>query len=154
MVHDYTIDAYRPALERRALLERDGFKRARGLAQWRSKLLETWSKVRIVRVEAESTGESRVGDSITVKAWIELGELSPGDVAVQLCSGRVDENEELSSIEVLPMDARGSPGGDDVSFSGRIVWNASGRRGFTVRVLPRHEDLAHPHETGLALWAS
>ena len=25
--------------------------------------------------------------------------------------------------------------------------------GFTVRVVPHHEDLAHPHATGLILWA-
>jgi hypothetical protein len=35
-----------------------------------------------------------------------------------------------------------------------VPCRTSGTQGLTVRVLPRHEDLGHPHETGLIVWAS
>jgi hypothetical protein len=38
-------------------------------------------------------------------------------------------------------------------FVGRVVAVAAGRQGYTVRVLPSHEDLAHPIDTGLVVWA-
>jgi len=41
-----------------------------------------------------------------------------------------------------------------VLFGAVIPCRSSGTRGLTVRVLPHHEDLGHPHETGLIAWAA
>jgi hypothetical protein len=35
-----------------------------------------------------------------------------------------------------------------------IPCRTSGTHGLTVRVLPYHVDLGHPHETGLITWAA
>jgi starch phosphorylase len=40
-----------------------------------------------------------------------------------------------------------------VRFSGTLRLEASGKRGYTVRVLPRHEALAPRMEPGLIRWA-
>jgi len=41
-----------------------------------------------------------------------------------------------------------------VLFTAAFPCTSSGTHGLTVRVVPHHEDLGHPHETGLIVWAS
>jgi hypothetical protein len=52
------------------------------------------------------------------------------------------------------MELQDTPSGGDVLFSAVIPCRTSGTQGLTVRVLPYHADLGHPHETGLIVWAS
>jgi len=51
------------------------------------------------------------------------------------------------------MHPDGQPADGKYRFVGQIPCQASGRRGFAIRVLPSHEDLANPHELGLIRWA-
>jgi hypothetical protein len=37
-------------------------------------------------------------------------------------------------------------------FTGTIKCSRSGKCGFALRVLPKHEDLAEPYEPGLVVW--
>lgn len=154
MVHQYTLAAYRPTLERRIRLEEDGFRRARGLAQWRHRVRQAWSQVRIGRVEVSLPENTRVGDSFDVRAWVQSGPLSPQDLAVQVCIGRVNDSREIVGATTLPMTQEGTAGSDGLLFRVSIPCQTSGTQGLTVRVMPHHEDLAHPHETALVLWAS
>jgi len=72
--------------------------------------------------------------------------------------GKVDEDRQIvgaTTVLMTPGDEPGSePGGDGILFKACIRCRRSGTQGFTVRVIPRHDDLAHPHATGLILWAS
>ena len=44
------------------------------------------------------------------------------------------------------------PESDVYTFEGTIPCARSGRRGFSVRVLPRHQDLLNPQAMGLVCW--
>ena len=41
----------------------------------------------------------------------------------------------------------------DTRFEGTILCNQTGQLGFTVRVIPHHDDLAQKHETTLITWS-
>jgi hypothetical protein len=41
-----------------------------------------------------------------------------------------------------------------VPYAAQVPCKGSGMQGFTVRVLPFHEDVGHPHETRLIIWAT
>jgi starch phosphorylase len=153
MVHEYTLSAYRPARERRERLEQDDNRRARDLAHWRERVTQAWKDVQITRVETPLSRDMGVGSEIEVRAWLRLGSLTPSDVVVQIYMGKVDENREIVDAVVTPMSPEGDPGPDGVPFKVRIPCQTSGTHGLTVRVLPHHEDLGHPHGTGLIVWA-
>ena len=156
MVFQYTIEAYAPALSRRARLEEDGFRRARALSAWRGRVRGAWSDVKIARLETDASEEMRVGGSFDVRVWVHPGRLSSDDLAVEICVGRLDQNQEIVGSRTVAMTQRGGggPGGDGlILFQGTVECRTSGMQGFTVRVIPRHEDLAHPQATGLILWA-
>ncbi len=154
MVHQYTVFGYRPAQARRARFEEDGMRRARALAAWRRRVEGAWSGVRIVRVEAPSNGEIRVGGHFEPRAWIDTGALDTADVTVEAYVGRVDENGEIVGGRTFLMQPDGGRVDGAVPYRTRIPWSTSGLSGFTVRVLPRHEDLVHAQGPGLVHWAT
>jgi starch phosphorylase len=153
MVHEYTVTAYRSAQERRCRLEADDYRRARDLAGWRERVVRSWKDVRVTRVETTLAREMLVGSELEVRAWVRLGALAPSDLVVQAYMGKVDENREIVDAAVTPMTPEGAAGADGLLFRVRIPCETSGTRGLTVRVLPHHEDLGHPHATGLIRWA-
>jgi starch phosphorylase len=153
MVHQYTLEGYRPAQARRDQLESDGFRRARALAAWRRRVRDAWPQLSIGRIETDVSDPVRVGGTCEVRARVRLGPLSDRDVAVQLYVGRVDENQQIVGGEIQAMVPEGRPGAEGLLFRARLPWTMSGRQGLTVRVLPHHEDLSHPLETGLITWA-
>jgi len=55
---------------------------------------------------------------------------------------------------VLPTLIAQSKGSGTYLFAGAITCRTSGRHGYAVRVLPKHEDLDNPFEMNLILWGS
>jgi starch phosphorylase len=153
MVHQY-VEGYLRAEARRAHLEEDGFRRARSLAAWKEKVRKGWRDVRVSRVEVIMPEQTRVGELFEVRAWVSLGSLAPGDVAPQVYLGKLRESRDIIQPEIIAMTYRGSASDEGVLFTAAFPCTSSGTHGLTVRVVPHHEDLGHPHETGLIVWAS
>jgi starch phosphorylase len=153
MVSQYFTEAYAPALERRTRLEAEDFQRAKNLAAWLGKVRRAWNSVEVVAVEARLPEDIRVDAEIPISVRLRTGTLKPEDLSVQLCFGTVDSDQNITAAETLPMTYVSDQGGDGLLFQTKVICRRSGMQGFTVRVLPRHEDLANPHATGLILWA-
>ena len=153
MVHQY-VEGYLRAEARRAHLEEGSFRRARSLAAWKEKVRKGWRDVRVSRVEVIMPEQTRVGELFEVRAWVSLGSLAPGDVAPQVYLGKLRESRDIIEPEIIAMTYRGSASDEGVLFTAAFPCTSSGTHGLTVRVVPHHEDLGHPHETGLIVWAS
>jgi starch phosphorylase len=154
MLHQYLVDGYQRADARRAHLEDDGFRRAKGLAGWKAKLRKAWKDVRISRVEVRMPEQTHVGESFEVLAWVQPGALSPEDLAPQVYLGRLRENRDIVEPQLVPMTREGSSSAEGMLFVATFTCATSGTHGLTVRVVPRHEDLGHAHETGLITWVA
>jgi starch phosphorylase len=153
MVAEYTTVCYLPSAERYARLTADGLKAARALAGWRRGLGKGWGQVKVTHVEAAGLDPMHVGGELLVKARVQLGPLSPDDVQVQLFHGLVDNMGEIPRPSTVAMASNGTaPEGGVWVFQGTIPCRTSGQHGYTVRVLPRHSDLASPFEPGLICW--
>jgi len=153
MVHDYLTKAYVPAQIRRAVLAQDGYRGARTLAAWRKAVRAAWPAVAILEVDADLPHELRVGGSFSVRCRLAAGPLSPEDLAVQVVLGPLDEHHQVVTSEVIPMAFHSRRDDGSLLFHAQVACSASGLQGFTVRVEPYHELLAHPHGTGLIRWA-
>ncbi|MBX9695150.1 MAG: alpha-glucan phosphorylase, partial [Cyanobacteria bacterium] len=130
-----------------------GGEKARALHQWKNRLKQRWSEVRIERVESVEQETVRVGDDLVVRAWVKLGSLTPEDVSVQIYHGQLDAYGNIAQGVVQPMVTQ-DKSGDALLFVGAIAYMTSGRHGFSVRVLPHHVDLGSQFETGIVHWAS
>ena len=80
---------------------------------------------------------------------MDLTDLSPDDVYVEVAYGRAEDSDELADVTVTELKAAESLGKGRHLFSGTLVIDRSGSFGYTVRVLPRHDALASKAELGL-----
>jgi len=82
-----------------------------------------------------------------------LGTLTPQDVSVELYYGPLDPQRQIAAAETITMTCRESIGEGKYLLVGTLPCRMSGRHGYTLRLLPRHEELVSPFEPGLILWA-
>ncbi|MGW4892689.1 alpha-glucan family phosphorylase [Kitasatospora sp. NPDC004240] len=156
MVREYVDRLYTPAaLAQRELAHAPAGGRphagARELADWKARIREAWPSVRVEHVEAECPDEAQeLGAALALRVQVTLGALEPGDVEVQVVSGRVDESDGISDAALLALKPVGGPDLDGrTRYEGSLELCRTGPFGYTVRVLPAHPLLASPAEPGL-----
>ena len=149
MVRDYVVKLYAPAASSARVAEADSQAGARELAGWKQRIRQVWGGVQVVHVESSDVGQvAEVGGSLTLRAEIQLGELSVDDVDVQVVHGRVDESDQLTDVRAVSLKSAGTAGAAQL-YEGALDLDRTGPFGYTVRVLPRHRLLAAPAELGL-----
>src|SRR5688572_15181104 len=101
MVRDYTEKLYLPAATRGAALGAESLKRAIELAHAKDRLRHKWPGVRIVGVHTSGNGHFKVGQSMQVEAMVDLGDLAPKDVHVQLYAGPITASGAIGDASPL-----------------------------------------------------
>jgi starch phosphorylase len=152
MVREYAEKFYLPSVQRGAQLAADGLKRSIDLAHAKDRLRQHWGKIKIVGVRASGNGHFKVGQELQVEAMVDLPDLRPEDVSVQLYAGAVNAAGDFENARPLPMQHAREMGPNRHLFVGTIACRSSGRQGFAVRILPGNADLATPFEPGLIAW--
>ena len=154
IVRDYAHLWYEPSAEGSERLTLNVLDRAKALATWKTRIRQQWPQLRIDRVWADNAeGQGlKVGDQLQVQAQVFLADLKPTDVAVELFHGPLDTQGLIGRGEVLPTLIAQSKGKGTYIFAGAISCRTSGRQGYAVRIVPKHEDLDNPFEMNLILW--
>ncbi|MGB9880087.1 MAG: alpha-glucan family phosphorylase, partial [Anaerolineae bacterium] len=153
MVMEYMELLYQPADRRYQRLTADRFARAKRLAEWKAYVAQHWPEIQIMGVDMDMSGEIAVGTELEVRASVKLGHLSPDDVSVELYEGALDTDQKIVEGQAIPMSYVGTEKGLSL-FMTKVRCQSSGRRGYTLRVLPRHEDLPNLLEPRLILWGA
>ena len=151
MVCDYYQRFYQPSAQMSNRLGANDFARAKRLAGWKSQMREKWQQVAINNVESDSD-DMEVGSKLQVRAEVSLGPFAPKDVSVQIYSGRVDSKGEIVSGQGIEMETVEPKGDGTYIFQGAVPCRSSGQHGYSVRVLPKHEDLDNPFIMNLITW--
>lgn len=152
MLREYTEKYYVPARDRYLRLTESDLTNGRDYLRWWQRIKSNWDRVAIKRVEIP-TDELKVSEEVTVRAWVDLANLTPGDVSVQLYAGRLDTEgfiQNGQSVEMQVADRR-----DDGTYEYVVTthYTESGARGISVRVMPHHEYLDGIYQTGMVHWA-
>jgi starch phosphorylase len=157
MVREYTEEYYMPSHQRFTSLTQPDLSRGLTYGAWLKKVRQNWAKIAIERVKIEPE-QIKVNEEISVQSWVNLGTLEPEDVTIQLYYGSLDSRDQIVAGETLDMEHCGqaeesNPGRNVHLFCCTLRYPTTGRRGFSVRALPNHEDLANPLLTNLIVWA-
>lgn len=156
MVIEYVEQLYRPVAARGERLTADAHRCARALADWRAHVRGSWGRVAVRAVDGDQ-GVARIGEHRDVRVVVDLGALSPADVAVELLHGPVGADGSLGRpvVQPLEIDSSANAGRTDgeVVYRGGFGCAVSGEYGFAVRVVPHHDDLSDWTDTGLVTWA-
>ena len=139
MARDYVEQYYLPGAAELRRRMANGGERGRELGRWELHLRRHWPKLRI--------GESTVfGDETTwlFSVPVDLGEIEPEDVAVQLYAEPHDGGTPF--IAELSLAASNTQ-----TFTGSAPANRPAED-YTVRIIPRYAGAAIPAELSLILW--
>jgi len=155
MLRDYLTLMYEPLAASADTLHGDDFKLAKALAEWKGRVTRVWSQVAIRSVENGDPSFANRGDIRQVTAILDLGELNPEDVAVQLIHGQVGPGDELYDTQTVTMELVGpEPQPGRYNFQGSFPCEVAGRYGFSLRVVPNHPNLGSFAELGKITWAA
>ncbi|XHC25545.1 alpha-glucan family phosphorylase [Phycisphaerales bacterium ac7] len=154
MVADYTDQYYVRAHAIGRDLHAEGLRGATELSQQVGRLRHLWQQVAVKRVETDAIASMPITSTVRVNASIQLGELRPNEVRVQLYTGEVTSLGDI--VHAGTVDMRPSGGADEHTglqlFTGEFRPTGSGRRGFAVRVVPRDERIVGTLIPGLITW--
>ncbi len=151
MLVEYTRHFYAPAQSMHESFAADGHALAREMARYIDKLRESWGTIAIEDLSTSSERILRVGDTISLRARVNLAGLSTDDVGVELYCGALSSEGEIERGVRLQMSPCGQEGRSAV-YCADVVCETTGRLGYTIRVLPKHRALVHPFVPGLVKW--
>lgn len=154
MVEQYAKKFYFASHEKRMALMKNNWAKGKEFSGWKSRLYENWYKVTFLSIsEEEKNGDLKVGLKYPILAEIELGELTPEDVDVQIYYGKVDDGIDATKSFVNMAHIVKKTKSSKYLYRGEINCKDTGQFGFTLRILPKHPMLINQFELGLIRWA-
>jgi glycogen phosphorylase len=151
MVREYAEKFYMPSADAYTRITGGDLGRIQQALDWRDRVRAAWHQVRIVEVTDDTTALHKLGQTVTAEALVELGGLSPEDVRVQALVGKVGSGRELIDAEMHDMEPV-EQAGNAHRFRIVVPNRQPGHRGYTIRVIPRSEDVNVPAELPLVEW--
>jgi starch phosphorylase len=153
MVREYSRRFYVSGIKlSHALMEND-LAAARSLTAWKGRVRDAWPQVAVRDVRLESRDEVAVGEAVHVTALVQLGALTPADVAVELYHGPTNGGHELANGRVVRMTPTERAADGQWRYAGDISTGESGAHAFATRIVPYNQTMTHPYETSLIRWA-
>ncbi|HPF69676.1 MAG TPA: alpha-glucan family phosphorylase [Candidatus Krumholzibacteria bacterium] len=152
MLEEYSGRFYVPCLENARRLGAEAYAKARELADWRRRVRSSWGGLKVLCVEEAPQAAQPMGSSLGIRALVDLGGLSADEVLVEVFHGPLDAQGEIGDGDTTTMQP-GEKRADGTVFTGAIPCTRAGRRGYTVRAVPRKDGFPLGRfETGLISW--
>jgi starch phosphorylase len=145
MVRQYASQAYLPAAKEGLFLAADRRAGARKRAQRKARLRELFPRIKVTDASVADLSSVLVGDSIDVRLSLDLGQLTPEEVTVELVLGhaRNGGTDDLVGAVVVPLARVGAgPAGTHVYEGGHRI-ERSGAYAYGLRVRAS-DDLGDP----------
>ncbi len=152
MVGDYYRRFYEPAAKRLETLVADDSREAKALFEFHKRLESKWKSIKVFHPVRDADGPFRVGESFNVSLQVELGDLRPEEVEVELYYGTMRAVDEVEKGYSTIMDVKEEKGGGTYVYTCTISCDRAGRYGFTSRVKPRGDDMIR-NAPGFITWA-
>ncbi len=157
MVQEYTKRLYIPSCERVMNITANGYQLVKQLAQWKQKVRDNWQHVSITAgILPVGLGNASAvsGEPISLETMVTLGNLTPGDVSVELYFGSMDSSGNVERGEYMPMQFVEETNQGTYRSKVDLVLSDSGEYGFHFRILPASVHLADKFELRLVKWAN
>jgi starch phosphorylase len=140
MVADYENRFYIPAAKHYDALLANQSEEAKKLTAQISRLRSLWKNIEIKSPVRHAQGPCRVGEKFEITSEVNLAELKPDEVDVELYYGQMKSLEDLDASKSEPMRVLEDNGNGRYLYGCALNCQSSGRFGFTVRVTPRGDE--------------
>ena len=152
MLLDYSEQYYFPALQNAQKIQASNYETAKQISAYLSKLAQEWAHIAIKDFTTNAKPVMNRGELVEIKAKVELGNLTPEEVLVEVCHGRLSTTGMIEKPKRIPMNVLAKQG-SLVEYGVSIQCEETGQHGYSARVLPLHADLPHPFLPGFITWA-
>ena len=106
MVREYMSELYEPAHLQHVRVAQSRYVAARDKARWAARIREVWDSVKFLGTNHSGPASAIIsGNSLPVRATVDLAGLNPDDVRVELVMGRIDSSGYLEDTEVMVLPA-------------------------------------------------
>ncbi len=171
LLHDYACNYYGPAAAQGRLVAAQDFAPARELAEWKARVHAAWGGVAL-RLAQPVVERIAFDAKAPLEVAVRLNGLTTRDVRVEcllhreLCSevavpvrqyshhGRAGDGVRhlgTETVFVAPLVPQAEQG-EEVVYRLDLASPWCGGLRYSIRALPQHRHLTHPHETGLMRW--
>jgi len=153
MIRDYYDRYYLKMFERSKRLQEKRFENARLIALWKYEVFSNIEKIDVVSVEfsGDSKQEYRVGEEYTGTVVLDLKEILPRWINLELVITDLDKNGNLVLTFKQAFDFVKQEG-SKAYYSIRITPSVPGYFYYNLRIVPKHELLPHPQDFNLVRW--
>lgn len=153
MIDDYNNKFYQKQIKRYKEILADKYSKAKEILDWKNKVLSTWDDITILKTNFPDSNVRPLvlGEKLKVEVTLDLKELQPDDIGVEILLGRKKEdgNEELLYIFNLKL----SKINDSIAlFKREIPVTMAGIYDFSFRVYPKNKLLPHRMDFPLVKW--
>ncbi|MDM8565188.1 alpha-glucan family phosphorylase [Candidatus Halobeggiatoa sp. HSG11] len=168
MLNDYLDNLYLPAKKQGQRLSEDNYNKARELAEWKAHIRNHWNGVHIRQVTEPQDKLFTYGEVITIQVAVNLNNLQPQDLKVELLLSRqvyhpeivVPTQHDLQSIwderkdGMVYYDFVPEHYLDNGEHLYKLTFKPDlcGGLSYRIRVAPYHELLSHTHGMGMMRW--
>lgn len=156
MVQQYYEKFYKEGADKYKQFEANNWELARELTEWELKVIREWNKVKILNIKGnENIHDVKVNTSYRITAEVDLGELSPEDVDVQVYYGPVDKQHlpNVNKVKVMDVVNPKKNSGSNFTYVADIECEDTGKYGYTLRILPKNSMLISQFHLGVITWA-
>lgn len=151
MVQEYTEKFYIKAHNDWKNLSADKFVKTKSLVKWKQFIKDHWSQVQIIKASAQKK-EVEVGYALKIEVEVMLGVIKPDDVVVQIYSGPLNGDYNITNGLSENMRCAGALQQGIFKYEGYILCDESGLYGYSLRVMPSHIDMSGQFDLELMRW--
>ena len=119
------------------------------LNEWIDDIKNRWDKIKITQLDNLNNVVIDAGKNIEVKCQVDLQNINPDNISVQVYSGKVLGNGTLEDIQIREMEQVEK--GSDI-YKAKITLSTGGDYGYTFRVMPKHEMVLEAQNLNLVKW--
>lgn len=154
MVADYFNKFYTNASRRYINMTSDDFKKSKELKSWKDNIYSKWSKVSFENTMSEMPSRNlQVGSKFEVKTIVNLGNIAPDSVRVELYHGKLSMKNEITEPTIVEMKHSSDLGNGRHSFIGSLECVNTGQSGYAIRMYPYHKDLGYKFDMKMIIWS-
>ena len=122
-------------------------------AKWKKVAKERWKDIQITQESNVDNVKMNAGDVIEVGCKVQLPNLDPENISVQVYYGQILDNGIVNNITITEMKKIEENKEENIyTYSAKIKLTTGGNFGYTFRVMPKHEMLLDAANMNLIKW--
>lgn len=153
MMDDYFSRFYNKLAKRGGQLQKNQFKEAKEMAEWKKTITQRWAGIHLVDRDIFDTDNYSLtlGESFKVGIKVYCNGVLPENLGVEALFFKRKSETELELRNSYPLTLTNGKG-DIATFSAELNPQMSGVYEYGFRLYPKHENLPHRQDLGLIKW--